>query len=142
MTFHVYGAYFAGLTLGWVIFGRDRPTETRRTPESPQQAGRLVEALKHMDLWVAGFGFLGATAAWSAFMSFYPTLMLDTYDVPLHWTGGILALGIAVGGVSGLGVGYAVMITGKRNALLGALGVLMAGSYAGMTLTGARCPCW
>ena len=137
MTFHIYGAYFVALTLLWLAFGRERVTEAQRRSGTPQEAGHLVGALKHQDLWIAGFGFLGATAAWSAFMSFFPTLMLDTYDVPLHWTGGILALGIGVGGVSGLGVGYAVMKTGKRNALLGALGVLMAGSYVGMTLTGS-----
>ena len=135
-TFHIYGAYFAGLTLIWMVFGRERAAGPQRLSSAPQEAGRLLGAMKHTDLWFAGFGFLGATAAWSAFMSFYPTLMLDTYDVPLQWTGGILALGIGVGGVSGLGVGYAAMVTGKRNALLGALGLLMAGSYVGMTLTG------
>ena len=136
LTYHVYGAYFAGLTLLWITFGRDRATKTRRPSETPQEAGHLMEALKHRDLWIAGLGFMGATAAWSAFLAFFPTLMLDTYDVPLRWTGGLLALGILVGGVSGLGIGYAVSITGQRKMLLIALGLLMAGSYIGMTLTG------
>ena len=135
-TYHVYGAYFAGLTVLWMTFGRDRTTGAQRPTETSQEAGRLMEALKHRDLWIAGFGFMGVTAAWSAFLAFFPTLMLDTYDVPLRWTGGLLALGIVVGGVSGLGVGYAVSISGNRKALLVALGLLMAGSYVGMALTG------
>ncbi len=93
--------------------------------------------MAYRDLWVTAFGFMGAATAWSAFVSFFPTLMLDTYDVPLQRSGAVLALGIFVGGVAGLGLGYAVMLTGRTKQFLKFLGVLMAGTYVGMALTGS-----
>ena len=80
---------------------------------------------------------MGPTMAVGAFFSFFPTLMLESYGVSLKWSGVLLALTHAIGGASGLGLGYFVFVTGKRNGLLGAIGLLMAGTYIGMTLTGS-----
>ncbi len=91
--------------------------------------------MAYRDLWVSAFGFIGATTAWSSFASFFPTLMLDTYGMSLQKSGAVLAVGIFVGGVAGLGLGYAVMVTGRTKQFLKVLGVLMAGTYVGMALT-------
>ena len=136
MTLNIYGGVFAVLTLLWWLLGRERVTAEYRRREVPRDAGVLMGALMHRDLWLAGLGFLGVVTAMAAFLSFFPTLMLDSYGVSLQWSGGILALATFIGGVSGLGLGYVVFITGNRNALLGLVGLLMAGSYVGMTLTG------
>ena len=63
--------------------------------------------------------------------------MLDTYEIPLQQSGAVLALGVFIGGVAGLGLGYAVMRTGRTKQFLQFLGVLMAGTYVGMALTGS-----
>ena len=93
--------------------------------------------LSYRNLWVGGFGFLGANLPWAAFLSFFPTLMLDTNHLSLQWSGGILALGILTGGVSGLGIGYLAMTTEHGKRILQALGILMAFTYVGMTQTGS-----
>ena len=80
---------------------------------------------------------MGATLAWSAFLSFYPTLMQGTYELSLRWSGLILASSILVGGVSGVALSYAVMTIGGRKPVLQGAGILMAGTYLGMTLTGS-----
>ncbi len=137
MTLNIYGAVFAVLTILWWLLGKERPTAAERLrPEVPGEAGGLVGALMYRDLWLAGLGFLGVATAMGAFLSFFPTLMLEDYGVSIKWSGGLLALSTFIGGVSGLAIGYAVFITGNRNAVLAFVGVLMAGSYAGMTLTG------
>ena len=59
-------------------------------------------ALGYRDLWIGGLGFVGATMSFGAFLAFYPTLMLEEFDISLRLTGGILALGVIVGGVGGL----------------------------------------
>ena len=41
-------------------------------------------ALGHRDLWIGGMGFAGATASFGAFLAFYPTLMLEEYDISLQ----------------------------------------------------------
>ena len=91
----------------------------------------------HRDLCIAGLGFMGPTMATTAFFSFFPTLMLDSYGVSLQWSGVLLALTQVIGGASGLGIGYFVFVTGKRNSLLVVLGLLMAGTNIGMTLSGS-----
>ena len=137
MTFNIFGAVLAGLTLLWMLLGRERVTAEYRRREVPRESGLLRGALTHRDVWIAGLGFMGPAMATGAFLSFFPTLMLDSYGVSLKWSGVLLALTHAIGGASGLGVGYFVFVTGKRNSLLGGIGLLMAGTYIGMTLTGS-----
>jgi len=134
---YVFGGYFVVLTLLWMVLGRERPGthEQQAEDEAPHEVGVLSRALSYRDLWVAGVGFLGADLAWSAFVSFYPTLMLSTHDLSLRWSGAILAIFIITGGVSGIALGYVAMTGARRRMTLQALGVLMAGTYAGMTLS-------
>ncbi len=136
-TFRVFGVLFGVLTLLWLLLGKERVTEEFRTRVASDEAGVLKGALKYRDLWLGAFGFLGATTSFSAFLSFYPTLMLDAYDLSLRWAGGILALGVMVGGILGLGVGYLASAMAKENSFLLVLGALMCVTYVGMLLTGS-----
>ena len=136
-TFRTFGFIFAALTLLWMLLGRERVTSEFRRREIPRESGLVKAALSHRDLWFTGIGFLGATMAFSAFLSFYPSLMLNSYELPLGWSGGILALGVAVGGVTGLPIGYIAAQKAMEKVFLQALGVLMAGTYVGMIMTGS-----
>ena len=95
------------------------------------------ECWGYKELWIAGTGSMGTTMAWSSFVNFYPTLMLDVYDVSLNWTGLLLAIGIAVGGPSGIALSRIVpRVSGnRRRNILQAIGVTMVVTYLGMTLT-------
>ncbi len=135
VVFYMFAAIYAALLVLWVVLGKERPIAGRKTGQAPPETGLIKGTLKHRDLWIAGFGFIGATVAWSSFLAFFPTLLLDTYDISLQWSGSILATGIFVGGFAGLGVGYLAVNAGHRNAMLQILGALTAGSYVGMALT-------
>ena len=63
--------------------------------------------------------------------------MLNEYQIPLRWSGAVLALGIFMGGPSGLLISYYVSRTGKRKRILQAFGLLMVLSFIGMTSTGS-----
>jgi len=132
---YIFSAAFLGLTVLWMFLGRERRTETYRRQEASQDTNVLLGAMKHRDLWVGGLGFLGVTTTWNAFLSFFPTLMLDTYGISLGWSGVILAMGIFVGGMTGMGFGYFSMNYGGEKLILKTLGLVMAGTYIGMTLT-------
>ena len=136
-TFRAFGIMFGALTFIWFLVGKERVTEEYRRRQVAQEPGVLKRVLSYKDLWISAFGFLGATTAFSAFLSFYPTLMLDSYDLSLRWSGGILALGVFVGGLTGLGVGYWASIRSMERIFLQVLGVLMVGTYVGMLLTGS-----
>ena len=132
-----FAALFGGMSVLWVVFGKERVTSEYRRRLGSQDVNVLRGALRYRDLWIGGLGFVGATAAWSGFLSFYPTLMLDTYQMPLMWSGGILALGIFMGGVSGLGFGWLVMNSDQGRTILLGTGVTMAATFAAMTMTGS-----
>ena len=136
-TFRAYGIMFGALTLLWLVLGKERVTEESRSREISQEPGVLKRAFSHRDLWICAFGFLGATTSFGAFLNFFPTLMLDSYNLSLRWSGTILALGVLVGGVTGLGIGWWAAITSKENAFLVGLGGLMIATYVGMLMTGS-----
>ena len=135
-TLRMFGFYFAAITVVWVLLGRDRKTEEFQSGERQRTVEVLRGALRHRNLWICGVGFAGATMSLSAFLSFYPTFMLDRYDISLNFTGGILALDVVVGGIVGMGVGYAAAKTRKEGRFLQALGILMIASNIAMILTG------
>ena len=135
-TLNTFAGLFAVLTILWIILGRERRTADARPQEWVRDLSVIRGALGFRDLWIVGLGFLGANFAWSAFLSFYPSLMLDRYGLALTWSGAILAVGVLVGGGVGLGFGLMVMKMGNTNALLKILGVLMAATYVAMTLIG------
>ncbi len=136
-TFRAFGILMGVLTLLWMLLGKERVRPGTSKRQDASETGILRGALGYRDLWLGAFGFLGVTMAFSAFVSFYPTLMLENYDVSLRWSGAILALGVLVGGVTGLGIGYGAARQSKEKHFLLALGALMAGTYVGMLLTGS-----
>ncbi len=134
-TLYCFASLFLALTVLWAIFGRERNTDSYRRSQAAQDTNVLKGALGYRDLWICGFGFLGVTTTWSAFLSFFPTLMLETHGISLQWSGSILAIGIIVGGFTGLLFGYITMNRGQERPILQVLGLVIVGSYVGMTLT-------
>ena len=146
-TLNLFAGLFVVLTISWMILGRERPvpedsstqarTQGAEGRQKLRETGLVWGALSYRDLLIQGFGFVGATLCWSAFLAFYPTLMLDSHQLSLHWSGAILAVGVLVGGGAGLGLGFIVMKKGYGNLILQVLGVLMPVTYLGMILTGS-----
>ena len=146
-TLNLFAGLFVVLTISWMILGRESPapedssaqarTQGAKGPQKLRETGVVWGALSYRDLWIQGFGFVGATLCWSAFLAFYPTLMLDSHQLSLHWSGAILAVGVVVGGGAGLVLGFIVMKKGYGNLILQVLGVLMPVTYLGMILTGS-----
>ncbi len=135
--FYIFGGFFSVLTLLWMLLGRDRITPEYARRELSQNINLLKGALTHRDLWVAGFGFTGSNMAASAFLSFFPTAMLNTYDLSLQWSGTILALGILVGGISGIWLGHIGITLNKGKSILKIVGIVLTGTYIGMIQTGS-----
>ena len=129
------------LAVLWAVLGsdgeEDPESEQQETDTDDDRLGIIKRVLGYRELWIAGAGSMGTTMAWSSFVNFYPTLMLDVYDVSLNWTGVLLAIGIATGGPSGVALSRIVpMVSGnRRRNILQAIGVTMVVTYLAMTLT-------
>ena len=135
-TLQVFGFYYVALLLLWLLIGRDRVTEEFAAAQPQPVLSLLRGALAHRDLWLCGGGFAGATMAFSAFLAFYPTLMLDEYGVSLRISGIALAVDVVLGGVAGLAAGYFAAAWQQEGRFLQVLGIMMIASFAGMILSG------
>lgn len=135
--FYIFAGLFAVLTVSWMLLGKERVPHKEVRKLGTWATGVSLRALTHMDLWLAAFGFMGSTLALGAFLNFLPTLLLDTYQISLEWSGAILFVTTIIGGLAGIGVGYIVTVTNWRNPVLHALGILMTLSFLGMTMTGS-----
>ncbi len=136
-TLRIFAFYYVALAILWLVFGRDRVTDEFSGAEPQPLLPLLRSALSHRELWLCGSGFAGATMAFSAFVSFYPTLMLEEYDVSLRVSGLALALDVVLGGIGGMAVGYYAATWRKEGLFLQVLGILMVGSFLGMILSGS-----
>ena len=136
-TLRIFAFYYVAVAIIWLMFGRDRVTDEFSSAESQPLLPLLRSALSHQDLWLCGGGFAGATMAFSAFVSFYPTLMLEEYDVSLRVSGLALALDVVLGGIGGMAIGYYAAAWRKEGLFLQVLGILMVGSFLGMILSGS-----
>ena len=136
-----FAATLAVLAVLWTILGSDGDDDAEPDqPDADEGDGRLgiiKRVLGYKELWIAGAGSMGTTMAWSAFVNFYPTLMLNEYEVSLNWTGLLLAIGIATGGPSGVVLSRVVPMVsgGRRRNILQLIGVTMVVTYLAMTLT-------
>ena len=136
-TIRVFAYYYLAIMLLWLLIGRDRPSGEYSAGESQPVLPLLRSALGHRDLWICGAGFCGATMAFSAFLSFYPTLMLEEYGLSLRVSGLALALDVVLGGIGGLGIGFYAARWRKEGRFLQVLGIIMVGSFLGMILSGS-----
>ena len=136
-TLRIFGLYFAGITLLWTLVGRERTNVADQDVVAEKGLDVVKGALRHRDLWIGGLGFAGATMSFGAFLAFYPTLMLEEFDISLRLSGVILALGVVVGGIGGIGIAWAASTHGREGNYLQVLGILMIGTNLGMVLTGS-----
>ena len=136
-TLRIFGLYFAGITLLWTLVGRERTNVADQDVVAEKGLDVVKGALGHRDLWIGGLGFAGATMSFGAFLAFYPTLMLEEFDISLRLSGMILALGVVVGGIGGIGIAWAASTHGREGNYLQVLGILMIGTNLGMVLTGS-----
>ena len=136
-TLRIFAFYYVALTALWLVMGRDRVTEEFARGESQPLLPLLRSALSHRDVWLCGGGFCGATMAFSAYVAFFPTLMLQEYDISLRVSGLALALNVVLGGIGGLAIGYYAATWRKEGLFLQIFGVVMVGSFLGMILTGS-----
>ena len=136
-TLRIFGFYYVALLAIWILMGRDRVTEEFTGGQSQPILPLVRTALSYRDLWICGAGFAGATMAFSAYIAFYPTLMLEEYDISLRVSGLALALDVVLGGIGGLAIGYYAAAWRKEGLFLQVLGIIMVGSFLGMILTGS-----
>lgn len=129
-----FAAGFGVLTVIWTLMGRERVPRRQIKGTVSKVPGVSPRGLANRDLWLNALGVAGAGFTLSAFFTFLPTQMLNTYDISLKWSGAALGISTLLGGVAGATVSYLATAIGRPNTMLQALGAVMAGTYVGLAL--------
>ena len=134
-TLYIWAIVSAVGAFVWLLWGRDRPRE-----DLPQLSGTSGETpirviWRYKEPWILGFGVAGITGARSAFSTFWPTYLDETYGTALVTIGLILGIGGLTKGPMILGVTLTSSIANRTPYLLVACGLLMAVTSFGMVLS-------
>ena len=131
-TYYIYGLIAVATFLFWLLLARKRSTsefqeQVRSDPGLPYKA-----LFRYSHLWWVGLGTAGATFSWFTFATFWPTYMLEAQGFSLTRSGFLFSL-ISIAMIpSSMIIGFYASRIGKRRAILGSCGVLMAVSFVGM----------
>ena len=94
-------------------------------------------ALRYPELWLLALGVLGIELTFSSFGTFWPSLMLDRYDIPIKTTALLWAIAGMVAGPAALGISLLVNRTGKRRTALRMGGIFVSATTIALLYSGS-----
>lgn len=134
-TLYIWAIVSAAGAFVWLLWGRDRPRD--EMPQSSQASGDTPMRVlwRYKVPWILGFGVSGITGARSAYATFWPTYLDETYGTALVTVGVILGVAGMTKGPMILGVTLTSAIASRTRYLLMACGILMSVTSFGMILS-------
>ncbi len=136
-TFTVYAILYFVLSLAWMALGSERKTASYRGWVGHTTRVSLRSVLRHKDLVYLVIGMLGSNVTWISLMTFWPTLMLEKYDIPLTTSGILQGSSWFAAGGGGVLVAAYLMKKNIRKQLLVVSAVAQALTALGMVHTGS-----
>ena len=136
-TLQVFGYVTIGLAVVWLLVGRERPIPVTDSDSGASETVSIRRALRYKELWLLALGLIGVEMTFSAFATFWPSLMKDTYGIPIKTSALIWAIGGMVAGPSGLGINLFLNHVGKRRTALRIGGVFISATTIGLLYSGS-----
>ena len=137
LAFYIFGFMTLAVAVAWQLLGRERITRSYIQRSVSQAGTPLRGLLRYRQLWWTGMGLFGANLLWLAFITFWPTLLLDRYQVSLALSGALMAVSGIVSSVFALIVSYLMTRRDIGKAWLFLCGILITITSIGMSLTGS-----
>ncbi|MCH8088890.1 MAG: MFS transporter [Chloroflexi bacterium] len=137
LAFYIFGFMTLVVAVVWHLLGRERITRSYIQRSVSQAGTPLRSLLKYRQLWWTGMGLFGANLLWFAFVTFWPTLLLDRYQVSLALSGALMAVSGIVSSVFALIVSYLMTRRDIGRAWMLVCGILITITSIGMSLTGS-----
>lgn len=79
--YYFWGVVCLGLSVVWLVFGRERPTGEYRQRMATQQGSPLAVFRKYPELWLIGIGMFGGMTANTGFQTFWPRLAEEQLNI-------------------------------------------------------------
>lgn len=110
-------------TLLWAVHGRRERTVASAAAGAKERLA-LGKVLGQPVLWIVGLGMMGLNLMWSSMITFWPTLLLDEYGIPVKTSGQMFAVAAMLEGVGSVLVGYLVARWAHRDVMGPAIALL------------------
>jgi cyanate permease len=130
---YVMAGYLAVLTLVWLLLGRERRTPAYVAGVAAQGRNPIRAVMRYRELWILGVALWGCPFGWAAFVTFWPTFLIQERHLTLAMAGALASLipaGQLVGSIGG-GILYTRWLGRKKPMMWGA-GLLCTPIYMGM----------
>ncbi len=132
---------FAGISLllafVWQLLGRERITEEYAADIRSRESSPITSIIKYKELWLLGIGVIGVDITFSAMAVFWPSFMLDTYNVSLKVTASVWAISGLVSAAAAMGISILARKADVKRLILVLCGVVVTASSIGMLFTGS-----
>ena len=136
-TLHVFGIVSLVLAVLWQVMGKERSTPEYEEQVRSQDVNPLGTIVRYKELWILGLGMMGTGVSFSAFSTFWPSYVLDKYDISLTTSALVMGVGGGLSAFTGFGVGFLVRRIGRKRQMLSLSGLLLAVTSAGLLWTGS-----
>ena len=128
-TFYVWGAISLSLTAVWLVIGRERETAEFKARMQAQTQTPLKAVLKYRQLWIMGFGMMGAMLGQTALQTFWPTLAKNELGVSATIVGIALGMTTLAAAPTDFLVNAVPTLVRKQTAILAIGGLMSTGIF-------------
>lgn len=136
-TLHVFGIVSLVLAVLWHLIGKERSTPEYEQQLRSQDVNPLRTIGRYKELWILAFGMMGTGVSFSAFSIFWPSFVLDKYDISLTMSALVMGVGGGISAFTGFGVGFLVRKIGRKRQMLSLSGLVLAVTSAALLWTGS-----
>lgn len=130
--FSVVGVVITGI---WLFAGGSGHGASP-TPAPPKDSPSIRPVFRHREVWLIGISMLVSGVSWWAYLTFWPTYMLQTFGTPLSETGFLFGFLSVATVPTSLGFGYLGTRIRARRLFLVLVAVTVGVAGVGMLLTG------
>ncbi len=133
--FYIYAIAYAVVAAMWVIGAKEGKRMDRVEGDRSEEGVSIANVFKHKELWYGGLTLFSANILWGGLVTFWPTLMLDKYDIGLITSGLLQALAWFMTGCGGIAVAFYIVKRDVRKPLLLISPIVLVTSAIGLVLT-------
>lgn len=133
--YYVYAAMMVALLLLWLLGGRERVTAEYRARAAAQVETPLKVMLRHPSLWVVAACQIGSAAAYSGFLSFWPTFAVEVKNVSLTLAGSLMTLWPIGSIIGSFSAGYLARLLHQRKPIIWVSGFGLVVCYLALITT-------
>ena len=98
--YYLFGFGMMGTTVVWYFLGKDHPSAAAQMKQNGSLLAPIRILIQRRALWWVASCQMGAAITFAAFMTFWPTFMVEVRNVPVEQAGPLFSL-YPVGGIVG-----------------------------------------